>query len=560
MQDTGVRQQRPSRLGSGFTIAVAGVVALPILSVLWSAAESGFSPNWAHLWSTVLPDYVANTLLLSFWVALGVSIVGVSTAWLVTMCRFPGSGIFEWALVLPMALPAYVVAFLFTDLLEYAGPVQNALRDWFEWRTRRDYWFPEIRSLGGAAFVMTMAFYPYVYLLARSAFLEQSHDAWEVSRTLGANSWRAFRRVALPMAWPSVVVGLALALMETLSDYGVVSFFSVQTLTNGLFNVWLVLGDRAAGAQMALILLVFVVALVLIERRARSRRAYFALSSRARPGTPQALSGVAAAVACIVCALPVLVGFVLPVWLLVDLASGHGAGLLTPEFLTVTLRSLLLAAAAAALAVTVALGMVYAARIGLSPLARAAVRIASFGYAIPGAVLAIGVLIPFGAMDRLLGALMQGVFGISTGLLLSGTVFTLLAAYLVRFLTVSHGTLEAGLQRVRPTLDMAARTLGRGPVGTLASVHLPLLRGTALTAALLVFVDVMKELPATLVLRPFNFETLATSVYTLASDERYGEAALPALALTLAGLIPAILLSRAIAGARRTPALTEAIA
>ncbi len=249
-----------------------------------TALSAGLGPQWAHLWATVLPDYLLNTLLLSAWVALGVAVIGVSTAWLVTMCRFPGSAVLRWALVLPLALPAYVVAFLYTDLLEYAGPVQAALRDAFEWRTRRDYWFPEIRSLGGAAFVMSMAFYPYVFLLARSAFLEQSHDAWEVSRTLGDSPLRAFRRVALPLAWPSVVVGIALAVMETVSDYGVVSFFSVPTLTNGLFNVWLVMGDRAAGAQIALLLLLFVMALVMVERRARARRAYLRCPhGRARP-------------------------------------------------------------------------------------------------------------------------------------------------------------------------------------------------------------------------------------------------------------------------------------
>ncbi len=521
----------PRRIGSAATLAVAAFVALPILSVTWTALSAGLGPQWAHLWATVLPDYISGTLLLSLWVALGVAVIGVATAWLVTMCRFPGSGVLRWALVLPLALPAYVVAFLYTDMLEYAGPVQGALRDVFEWRTRRDYWFLEIRSLGGAAFVMTLAFYPYVFLLARSAFLEQSHDAWEVSRTLCDTPLSAFRRVALPLAWPSVMVGIALAVMEAVSDYGVVSFFAVPTLTNGLFNVWLVMGDRAFGAQIALLLLVFVVALVTVERRARARRTYFALSTRSRSAAPVVLRGWRAWAALAACALPVLLGFVLPVWQLAGLAAGYdaepGAG-----FAATVARSLTLAAAAAALTVAVGLGLAYAARLGLSPLARAAARVASFGYAVPGAVLAIGVLIPFGAFDRAVGAL-----------LLSGTVFALLSTYLVRFLTLSHGTLEAGLQRIRPSLDMAARTLGRGAVATLGRVHVPLLRGALLTAGLLVFVDVLKELPATLVLRPFDFETLATSVYTLASDERYGEAAAPALILTVAGLIPAVILS-----------------
>lgn len=521
----------PRRIGSAATLAVAAFVALPILSVAWMALSAGLGPQWAHLWSTVLPDYITGTLLLSLWVAIGVAVIGVGTAWLVTMCRFPGSGVLRWALVLPLALPAYVVAFLYTDLLEYAGPVQAALRDAFEWRTRRDYWFPEVRSLGGAAFVMTIAFYPYVFLLARSAFLEQSHDAWEVSRTLGDTPLRAFRRVALPLAWPSIMVGIALAVMEVVSDYGVVSFFAVPTLTNGLFNVWLVMGDRASGAQIALLLLVFVVALVTVERRARARRAYFALSTRARSAAPVRLRGWQAWAASAACALPVLLGFALPVWQLAGLAAGYDSDP-GPEFAATVTRSLTVAGAAALLTVAVGLGLAYAARLGLSPLARAAARVASFGYAVPGAVLAIGVLIPFGAFDRMIGTL-----------LLSGTLFALLAAYLVRFLTLSHGVLEAGLQRIRPSLDMAARTLGRGAAATLGQIHVPLLRGALLTAGLLVFVDVLKELPATLVLRPFNFETLATSVYTLASDERYGEAAAPALILTIAGLIPAVILS-----------------
>jgi iron(III) transport system permease protein len=555
---------RPRRLGSALALLVSGLVALPVLSVAWTAL-GGVSPNWAHLWATVLPDYLRGTLWLSLWVGLGTAVVGAATAWLVTMCRFPGVAAFRWALALPLALPAYVVAFLYTDLLEYAGPVQGALRDWFAWRTPRDYWFPEVRSLGGAAVVMVLAFYPYVYLLARAAFLGQSHDAWEVSRTLGEPPWRAFRRVALPLAWPSLVVGVALAVMEAAGDYGVVSFFAVPTLTNGLFNVWLVLGDRVAGAQIALLLLLFVMLLVTIERRARARRAYFALSTRARSATPVALRGWRAAAAFLACLLPVLLGFALPVWLLLQLALGHDAGPVDAGFARLVGRSLALAAAGAALAVGVALGLVYAARLGVSPLARAAGRVAAFGYAVPGAVLAIGVLIPFGAFDRAVDGLLRERFGVEAGLLLSGTVFALLAAYLVRFLTLSHGTLESGLQRVKPSLDLAARTLGAGAAATLWRVHLPLLRGALLTAALLVFVDVLKELPATLVLRPFDFETLATSVYTLAADERYGEAARPALVLTLAGLVPVVILSGLIDRVRRRdaagrPELAEAMA
>lgn len=535
---------------SGLTLLVALLVAFPVAAVAWIALTGGIGANWQHLWETVLPGYVMNSVKLAVLVGIGVFLAGTACAWFVTMHDFPAARFFEWALLLPLAMPAYVVAFVYTDLLEYAGPVQGTLRDLFGWQAPRDYWFPEIRSLGGAGFVMTMSFFPYVYLLARTAFLEQSLCALEVSRTLGCTKWDAFRRVALPLAWPSIMVGIMLCLMETLSDFGVVDLFSVQTLTTGLFNVWLVMGDAAGGAQIALVLLVFIAGLVSLERRGRIRRAYYVQTSRMRAPPRRRLPGWRGAGVSLLCFLPFFFGFLLPAIILIRLSGTRFSTVLSLDFAALVGRSVALGGAAALLCVVVAVGLTYSARLGVSRPAALAARAASFGYAIPGAVLAIGVLVPFGFFDRTVNSFMEGVFGVSVGLILSGTVAALLFAYLVRFLTLAHGTVESGLKRVRPSLDMAARTLGRGATGTLRDVHLPLIRGSLLTAILLVFVDVMKELPATLVLRPFNFDTLATTAYSLAADERFAEAALPSLAIALAGLLPVLIISRAITRAR----------
>lgn len=532
-------------------IAVAALIAVPVLAVVWTAlAGDGGAGHWRALWNTVLPDYIRNTLAIGLGVAVLTFFIGVSTAWTVTMYAFPGRRLFEVALLLPLAMPAYVVAYAYTDFLDYAGPVQVWLRGTFGWQSPRDYWFFEIRSLGGAIAMMTLAFYPYVYLTARTAFVEQSASLLEAARTLGGSQWESFRRVALPVAWPSIAVGLSLTLMEVISDFGVVQFFAVQTLTTGLFNVWLIMGDRSGGAQIAMVLLIFVAALIITERRARIRKGYFALTTSQRTPARQKIGGGKAAAAIAVCFLPFALGFLLPFALLVQHSAGHFSTMISPAFLTMASRSLLLAGAASLIVVVIGLGLAYAARLGLNRPARAAIRIANLGYAIPGAVLAIGIMIPFGAFDRTVDDFFRAQFGVSTGLILSGSVAGLLIAYLVRFLTISHGTLESGLGRIRPSLDMAARSLGRTPMRTLIETHLPLLRGSLLTAALIIFVDVMKELPATLILRPFDFDTLATTAYSLASDERLEAAALPSLAIALAGLIPVFLLSRAITHAR----------
>jgi iron(III) transport system permease protein len=524
-------------------------VALPLVAVFVMALWPDDN-IWPHLAATVLPRYLTTTVALMAAVGVGTLVIGVTGAWLVTMYRFPGRRLFEWALLMPLAVPAYVIAYVYTDLLEYAGPVQGAIRSLFGFDSAADYWFPEIRSLPGAAVMMTAVFYPYVYLLARSAFLEQSLCVLEVSRTLGCGPWASFRRVALPLARPSIVVGLALVLMETLNDFGTVDYFAVQTLTAGLYNVWLILHNRAAAAQIALVLMGFVLLLIVAERLGRRRRGYQATSTRTRGAPGVLLTGWPAHLATLACALPIVVGFVVPV-----LALGRHAVLRFEEswnagFLTHAVNSLGLSAGAALIAVAIGLFLAYAVRLDGGRGLRLLVRFASLGYAIPGAVLAVGVLTVLAGVDNTVDRIMERSFGIDTGLLLSGTVFALLFAYTVRFLALSHGTLEAGLGRVRPSLDMAARTLGRTPGQVLREVHAPLVRGSLLTAALLVFVDCMKELPATLILRPFNFETLATHVYQFASDELLEQSALAALSIVLVGLIPVLLLSRSISRAR----------
>ncbi|MQX38380.1 ABC transporter permease [Roseospira navarrensis] len=543
---------RPRRLPGPWTwgsLLVAGLVALPLLAV-FALAAFPHENIWPHLAATVLPRYLTTTLSLMVAVGAGTLVIGITSAWLVTMYRFPGQRVFEWAMLMPLAVPAYVIAYVYTDLLEYAGPVQGAIRAVFGFDSAADYWFPEIRSLPGAAVMMTAVFYPYVYLLARSAFVEQSVCVLEVSRTLGCGPWASFRRVALPLARPSIVVGLALVLMETLNDFGTVDYFAVQTLTAGLYNVWLILHNRAGAAQIALVLMGFVVLLIVAERMARRKRGYQATSTKTRSAPGVRLRGWRAALATTACAAPVVTGFVVPAGVLAWYAAERFSESWTPDFIRIAVNSLGLAGGAALIAVAVGLFLAYAVRLDGGRGLRLLVRFAGLGYAIPGAVLAVGVLTVLGGIDGAVDGFMEDTFGLDTGLLLSGTVFALLFAYTVRFLALSHGTLEAGLGRVRPSLDMAARTLGRTPGQVLREVHAPLVRGSLFTAALLVFVDCMKELPATLILRPFNFDTLATHVYQYASDELLEQSALAALCIVLAGLLPVLLLSRSISRAR----------
>jgi len=523
---------------------IAVIVALPLISVIILAFTSREN-IWPHLVETVLPNYIEASILLLIGVCTGTLLIGVITAWLVSMCQFPGRKIFEWALLIPLAMPAYIIAYVYTDLLEYAGPVQGMIRSLTGWQTARDYWFPEIRSLGGAIFMMSLVLFPYVYLLARSAFLEQSVRVLEASRSLGATPWEAFFKIALPLARPSIAVGLALVAMESLNDFGTVDYFAVQTLTAGLYNVWLIMQNRGGAAQIACVLLIFILLLVALERIQRSKKSYGQTGGAAsRPQSDFVLGRWQALAAMGVCATPIVLGFVLPASALLYHALMRFSESWTAEFLTYAKNSLMLSGLAALIAVILGTVLAYAIRLQKGMALKLAVRFASLGYAIPGAVLALGVIVPLGAFDNGLDAFMREHFGVSTGLLLSGSLVAITYAYVVRFLALSYGTVEAGLHRIRPTMDMAARTLGARSGTVLKRIHIPLLRGSLVTATMLVFVDGMKELPATLMLRPFDFDTLATYVYQLASDELLEESALAALSIVAVGLLPVILLSR----------------
>ncbi len=535
--------QRTRSAWSFAALFVAAVVCLPLLSVVWLA----FFPEeniWPHLFRTVLSSYVINTLVLMLGVAIGTLLVGTTCAWLVTHHDFPGRALFNWALLLPFAVPAYVIAYVYTDLLEFAGPVQSLLRDTFGWKLANDYYFPSIRTLPGAIIMMVLVLYPYVYLLARAAFLEQSASITEAARSLGVSRSARVLYIALPMARPAIVVGLSLVMMETLNDYGTVDYFAVRTLSAGLYDVWLGMNNLGGGAQIATLLLVFVMVLIGLEKSSRRNQQNFQpMSSRFRPTTRTSLSKPFSIAAMLFCALPVLLGFVVPAWVLGGYTITNFAESWSRDFHQAALHSIGLSSIAAFAAVCVGVLLSYSKRLHPTRNMKLSVGLASMGYAVPGAVLAIGIIIPFAAFDNAVDALAESLFGFSTGLLLSGTVFALVFAYTVRFLAMAYGSINASMKKISPHMDDAARSLGHSPGTILHKVHLPLIRGGILTAALVVFVDCMKELPATLVLRPFNFDTLATQIYQFASDELIGQSAIYALLVVVVGLVPVILLS-----------------
>ena len=526
---------------------LSALAALPVLAVVATGLAGGGLATWSHLAATVLPGYLGNTLLLVALVGAGVAFGGTVSAWLVTNRRFPGSAFFEWALLLPLSMPAYVLAYAYTDWLEYAGPVQSWLRAGFGW-SHGDYWFPDVRSLGGAATMFVAVLYPYVYLLARTAFLERPASLVEAARTLGEDPRGAFWRVEVPLARPAIAGGVALALMETLADYGTVAYFAVDTFTTGIYRAWFALGDRVAAAQLSTLLLLLVVGAVIIERRSR-RAQRFAGGARQRnlqPPLRPRLAGARGWLASAICAAPVVVGFALPVLLLLRLVLREPDLLPFARFAELGWNSFRVAGTAAVLAVVLAVIVAYALRVVPGALTRAASQALALGYAVPGTVLAVGVLLPVGALDVWIAGTLQAHAGINPGLVLTGTVVALIYAYLVRYFAVAWNSIEPGFARITPSMDAAARGLGAGTTGTLLRVHAPLLARSAAAAALLVFVDVMKELPATLVMRPFNFDTLATQTYTFAKDERLSEAALPSLAIVVVGVLPLLLLARAV--------------
>ncbi len=531
--------KRPGPLGT-VALLVAVVLALPVVSVVFSVFE-GAGETWVHLAATALPRYIGNTALLIVAVAFGVISMGVLSAWLVTAYRFAGRDLLQWALMLPLAMPAYVMAYAYTDWLQFTGPVQSALREVTGWKAR-EYWFPEIRSLFGAAAMLSFALYPYVYLIARTAFHELPRSTLEAARLAGRGPWSAFFSVAVPLARPAIAAGASLALMETLADFGTVSYFAVEVFTTGIFKAWLSMGDATAAAQLSTALLAFVVLVLGLERASRGRAAYHSPGRKLAP--PHELRGAAEALAFAACAAPVFFGFILPASLLGVLAWGEKGAYAGARFMALAANSFSLAGLTALIAVVLATVMAYSARLTKNPLVGAANRIASLGYAIPGAVIAVGVLVPLGRLDNALAGWLEQVLGVKMGLLLTGTVVALVYAYLVRLLAVSLQTTEAGLAKITPHMEEVARSLGSSAAATLARVHVPLLAPSLATAALLVFVDVLKELPATFALRPFNFDTLAIEAYNLAKDERLAEAAVPSLVIVAVGLVPVVYVSR----------------
>lgn len=530
-------------------ILLALLVTSPIIAIAVLGMRSS-GDTWPHLISTVLPSSTATTLELMLGVGLTTLVIGAGTAWLVTMFRFPGRGLFEWLLLVPLAMPTYIIAFCYMELLDYSGTIQTALRAAFGWENASDYWFPNIRSLWGGIMVMSFVLYPYVYLTARASFLQQSVCVLEVSRTLGRTAWGTFWSVALPLARPALVAGVTLALMETLNDIGAVEFLGIQTLTISVYTTWLERSSLAGAAQISCVMLVFVFALIFIERNARRRQRFHHTTGKYTLLPEQRLGPVSGILATVACTLPILIGFVMPASVLFEHAASNVADGLKPEFWLSAWHSLMLAFSAAVIAVFVGLVLAYACRASRSKLVHGSAGIASVGYAVPGTVLAIGVLIPLAGLDNTIDAFMQSRFGISTGLLLSGSAAGLIFAYTVRFLAIAFGTIDAGFKKTSANLDAASRTMGSSITQTLFRVHLPMMTPILGAAALLVFVDTMKELPATLLLRPFNFDTLATHVYTLASLDLFEDGALAALAIVVIGLAPVMLLHRAIASGR----------
>jgi iron(III) transport system permease protein len=537
------KRARHAPLGlSAVAVLVAAICLLPMMAVA-IAAFSGGTGTVSQLLGSVLPRYVGNTALLVVLVSIGTLCLGVGAAWLVTMTRFPGVRLFEIALVLPLAFPSYVLAYAYTYILDHPGIVQSTLRDVMGWGPR-DYWFPEVRSLGGAAFMLVLVLYPYVYLLARASFLQQSGTTFLAARALGSSAWSAFFRVSLPLARPAIAGGVLLAVMETIADFGTVAYFGVQTFATGIYTSWFTLADRGGAAQLALCLLSFSLLLAMLERIQRGRAKYSDAARGGQEKTQLQLDGVHAFAAFALCSIPVLLGCMLPVVVLFNMGLGSEQDLLSSRYLAFIQNSLTLAGIAAVVTVCAAVTVGFFQRMQPGRFSSATAYIARLGYAVPGGVVAVGLLVPFAAFDNALDAWMRSTVDISTGLLVTGSIWLLIIAYLVRFSAAALGAYEGGQALVHANMDAASRSLGHTPWGTLRRVHLPILTPSLLTALLIVFVDVMKELPATLIMRPFNYDTLAVQAYRLASDERLEGAAVPSLVIVAIGLLPVILICR----------------
>ena len=540
-------RRRASPVWSVIVAVILAIIALPVLTVLVLAVAPADN-IWPKLMASVLPSALANTFGLLILTGAATLVTGTATAWLVTMYRFPGRALADHLLVLPLAIPTYIIAYVYADLLAYSGPLQTGLRTFFDLGPGTPALIPDVRSLGGAVFVMASVLYPYVYLSARASFVQQSVCALEVARTLGRTPMGAFWAVALPMARPALVAGTALVMMECVADLAAVQYLGVPTLTASIYATWLQRGNLGGAAQLASVLIALVAVVFAVEQWARGEQR--TTTGRYRSIPFHELTGWHGYAAASACLTPFVLGFAIPASLLMRNAVTHMASAFEAGFWPAVRNSLLLAVCAAIASLAVALILGYARRVAPNGLTRPAARFAGLGYAMPGTVLAIGLLIPLGAFDNRVDAFMRAHFGLSTGLMLTGSLAALTLAYVIRFLAVALGALESGLSRISPNLDAAARALGETPLSALRRVHIPLLTPALASGALLVFVDSMKELPATLLMRPFNFETLATHVYSLAAIEQFEQASLGALMIVLAGLIPVLALHRTVAGGR----------
>lgn len=525
--------------------AVAALLVLPLFALIFQA----FQPDEAvfdHLMATVLPTYIINSLLLIFWVSVGALLLALPCAWLVARCEFIGRRYLQWALLLPLAMPAYIVAYVYTDLLDYAGPVQRGLRLLFDWRSSQEYFFPDIRSLGGAACMLSLVLFPYIYLLARTAFMEQSLSLAHASRIMGCSSWQSFWRLSLPMAKPAIAVGVALVAMETAADFATVSYFAVPTLTTAVYDTWLGYGNLTAAAKLSAIILLVIFMLIGVERFARRKQQLFQKQSRIQTTDLYRLTTKQTVYALIFCGTVLLLSFLLPFGILVSYAIGYFEKSWDSSFWQLSLNSLSLALVTSILCCLIALFLMFVRRISPRRSDTLPSRLASTGYALPGTVLAIGVLVPLTLLDFGINDLADYIGVKGPGLLLTGSVVALVFAFCVRFIAIAIGSIESSYKRISPSLDMVSLTMGQSPIRLLSRVHLPLLSKGIFAAALLVFIESMKELPAALLLRPIGFENLATQVFQFVSDEKLEHGALAAIVIVIVGLVPLIYLNRSL--------------
>ncbi len=537
---------KSTRKGSwlGYALILLFIITLPINTILMEVFEAS-NDNWKHIKETVLQDYIINSLILILGVSFGSLLLGIPTAWLTAVCSFPFKRTIELLLILPMAMPAYIIAYTYTGIFDFAGPVQSNIRKFMGWNYG-DYFFPEVRSIGGAIIMFSLVLYPYVYLLARTSFLNQSANVIEISRLLNTGPWKSFLKVAFPLARPAILVGLSLVLMETLADYGTVSYFGVTVFTTGIFKTWFGLGDYSTAAKMAGILLIFIFALIVAERHSRKRNKYYNLIDSKTRFSEYKLKNRDMFIVFLTCSFPIVFGFLIPMMQLLIWAYTAWKNVMNDGFISLIYNSVLLASVASIISLLIAFSINYCQRIIPTFIMNLIVRLISTGYALPGTIIAIGIITPLAFLDHKIDEFLGAYLSMSFGLIFSGSLFAIQFAYLVRFLSISVNTIESGLEKIRPNMDKASQILGITSERTFIHIHLPILKVSILTSILLVFVDVIKELPATLILRPFDFNTLAVKAYELASDERLIDASIPSVIIVFVGLLPLILINNSI--------------